>query len=1257
MPSILGRRLLPALLACLVLLSPTGPAPARDSSKTDLRPGIVVQRGHGNGAAATIMDARWSADGKRVLTGSGDGSVILWDARHGRQIRVWYDYAGFDDAPAGEPEQIVPGWKSSLAMSPAGRLVAFCQRGAPPALIDVIADVDLPHRIPGDATNTPVAVAFSGDGRYLICGVTDGNIDLHDRNASDRKSHKQLSGSGKAITVVEAAREKPEFYVGDVTGVVRRWTYKGRAVGTFEHEGAIKAIASTPTGTRVLVATATGHVRLWDTAKDQKPLQELRPEGEGIRDADLSADGKQIVLVTKDGLVRFYDAESGAAGRIHREENRTITNAAFSPDGTRLLISTGSDPLVIDVKTGEPLTRFPRSETIPHVAAFTPDQRHLTIGYSATGIHTWNLLAGTRTTRHDIGLLAPQHRLSMSRDGRLVYAGQFEGKLRILDQHAGEVLVVPTPPANGGVSNIAFLRSGKEVIVGFYEGHVEQWNLETKQKVRDFEKAPDSVLFLHLSDDDRRLLGGTTDAHTSLVWSVKSGQIVQRLQGAVWGQCGAITPDGSKVFTRPEDLLIKMSSVSNNKTLQTYPNKKQADQGHVNAITCVALSPDGKQLFTGAWENQILIWDVKKGTLRGSLQGHTHYLESLDISADGRFLVSSSADRTVRFWDIKTRRLLCTLVTFPGTHDWAVFDPEGRFDGSNNGHVPQVHFVAGLDTLGLDQLRRRYYEPGLLAKHLGYSPDALTRVENLPPPKPAPTVETSISDAANPVLEINAVGRGKGGVGQIEVRLNGKRIIDDARGGTVSRGSKEEKTTVELATDPRLLPGQENTVEAIVWNTEGTASAKGWNNFHAPGSPRGEPHLHAILCGVSDYAGNAIDLKYAAKDARDFARALQLAGTSAFGADRVHITVLTSGADEGETAGTRNNLRRAFEALAVPGAVRSEDIFVVYLSGHGRTLGKKEKDYYYLCADAESEDLSDPTTRQSVAVSSRELLEWIAAVPAVNRQLMVLDTCAAGRVRDELRGRMGISSTQRLALGEVSEKTGMFVLAGCAADQVSYESSQFGQGLLTYALLFGMSCGCDFKETERIDARRLVNFAQELVPRLAQVAGLSSIQKPVKSESDESFEVGSLTEEERAKIPIQKPKPVLTRSSFQRERPPRDTLKFSGTLDDTVKRFAGTSGAGAAQGRPVMVFADTTSMRGAYSLAGRYRREGQEMVVRVGIYVDDGDEEAPPIAEFKMSGKMETPEQKQDLAERILELAYREHILPHHREQQSGSKR
>jgi hypothetical protein len=39
---------------------------------------------------------------------------------------------------------------------------------------------------------------------------------------------------------------------------------------------------------------------------------------------------------------------------------------------------------------------------------------------------------------------------------------------------------------------------------------------------------------------------------------------------------------------------------------------------------------------------------------------------------------------------------------------WAVIDPEGRFDAANGGDVEGLHWVVGMETIALDQLKDRY---------------------------------------------------------------------------------------------------------------------------------------------------------------------------------------------------------------------------------------------------------------------------------------------------------------------------------------------------------------------------------------------------------------------------------------------------------------------------------------------------------------------------------------------------------------------
>ena len=215
------------------------------------------------------------------------------------------------------------------------------------------------------------------------------------------------------------------------------------------------------------------------------------------------------------------------------------------------------------------------------------------------------------------------------------------------------------------------------------------------------------------------------------------------------------------------------------------------------------------------------------------------------------------------------------------------------------------------------------------------------------------------------------------------------------------------------------------------------------------------------------------------------------------------------------------------DALADLRRAKPGDILVVYLAGHGVV---RDDVFYYLTADAASFDLSDPEVRRSTAISSVELIEEIKRIPAL-KQVLILDTCASGSLVAALAGGRGPPTRPDLALDRMKDRTGMFVLAGCAADRVSYEATKFGQGLLTYSLLQGMK-GAQLREREYVDVVPLFGYAIDRVPALAREIG--GAQQPLlATPGGQSFDIGRMTDQEKAAVPLQAVRPSFGRPSLQ----------------------------------------------------------------------------------------------------------------------------
>ena len=70
--------------------------------------------------------------------------------------------------------------------------------------------------------------------------------------------------------------------------------------------------------------------------------------------------------------------------------------------------------------------------------------------------------------------------------------------------------------------------------------------------------------------------------------------------------------------------------------------------GHKDALYAAALSPDGKTLATGSYDQKIKLWNVETGKEIKTLSGHNGAVFSLAFRPDGKILASASADRTVK---------------------------------------------------------------------------------------------------------------------------------------------------------------------------------------------------------------------------------------------------------------------------------------------------------------------------------------------------------------------------------------------------------------------------------------------------------------------------------------------------------------------------------------------------------------------------------------------------------------------------------
>jgi len=95
--------------------------------------------------------------------------------------------------------------------------------------------------------------------------------------------------------------------------------------------------------------------------------------------AVFSPDGKKIVTVCGDSIVRILDTESGRELKQWEERTSIPRSTAFSPDGKKIVTAGGFGNIaqIRNADTGEVLQTFEGHTFVVHTAAFSPDGKKI----------------------------------------------------------------------------------------------------------------------------------------------------------------------------------------------------------------------------------------------------------------------------------------------------------------------------------------------------------------------------------------------------------------------------------------------------------------------------------------------------------------------------------------------------------------------------------------------------------------------------------------------------------------------------------------------------------------------------------------------------------------------------------------------------------------------------------------------------------------------------------------------------------------
>jgi WD40 repeat protein len=680
-----------------------------------------------------VTSVAFSADSRRLVTGSWDRTARIWDVGTGQEVKALEAPSSVSDA------RFSPDGRSVL-MALCGQTYSNYGPGSPrPKTFDE----------PQPARMTPInwdewsGWGWGGGSRYSSSRTRPDSALARIADAATGQeicalklvslwqmvmppSEARFSCDGRLVVLLDGFRTAGLWDSG-----------ANKVIVTLSEPEKIAAARFSPDG-KTLAVAAGAKVRLRDTATGQARIT-LHGHSLPVIGAEFSPDGSMLVTTSHDKTCRVWDTKTGAEVIAFSGHERTVSSAVFSPDGRRVV--TASDDRTVRIWHLQPPRDFGRPLT-GHKGpvwdcAFSPDGRRLVTASKDTTAIIWDVASARQTAvlrgyadqlnpRVRGQLAGPLHVARFSPDGRRIVTAGDDAMVTVRSSFLGFTSgskEIPFTPAHlwdassgketvglrghlNGVDFAQFSADGTRLItledktqvrltlddsllggsMGGSWNHsntdrrVRVWHVETGQLLAAIKPKDMEIESAALSSDSRRVL---TCNHSNAnpkeapvrVWDAENGTELMRLnpEGTGTGRYATFSPDGTRVYIFAP-FHARCHDASTGKLLTTFADSEPGQQ----SVTHFAVfSPDGRRLVT-LGENQAVVWDA--ATLRPAfgLAGHERKIYTAAFSNDGKHIVTASDDETARIWDAATGEEEYTLSGHHGPVRCAVFSPDSQ---------------------------------------------------------------------------------------------------------------------------------------------------------------------------------------------------------------------------------------------------------------------------------------------------------------------------------------------------------------------------------------------------------------------------------------------------------------------------------------------------------------------------------------------------------------------------------------------------
>ena len=1036
---------------------------------------LLIPRGHSDNISCIAI----SPDNKYLASGSWDKSVKLWDLSSGKEIISYTQFNSWVRSVAFSPD----GKKLAMGSDKEFRISDLSNNGKEIFKKDIHYD---------DIS----AIAFSPDNKLLITSGSSKNLDgeklmyeIKIWNASTMVLLNKLEGTGTIVKLkftgnnqFTALSNMGVLTVNAISGaILKNEDYSDKDLSDMSPDGKWVVQDGFEDGLATLDIIDRSSKEIVHTFHGQRA---------SIKTVSFSPDSRYVVTGADDATIYLYDLQGmQLADKIQGNMSYPF-GLCFTSDGKKL-ISGNYDKIIRvwnfpDLKLQQ---KMGGAANIIYNIALSPDGKSLAVMgtpgfFNKSYIQVFDFNRGTVVQHFESSIFGKG--LMYSPDGKYLISGSFDGGMGVYNATTSEKI---TSFESEKSTSQAISPDGKIIASTNYDANPPTLlirSFPSGNSMNSF-KLPYSALTITFAKNSKSVFVGLASGDKTVQVDINTGNIIKTFyhkseyESTTGIRKILVSNEGDKLITGDDYSRLRWWDIATGTELSNM----NVQSGMLNDLIFM---PGKNQLLTAAGESAfadttIHITDAATKKIIRTLNGHNSSPTTLAVSPDGKFLFSGSFDRTVKVWDLSTGKVMATLVFF-GSSDWVIVDKEGRFDGTQEG-MKKMYFTKGLDILPLESAYEQFYTPNLLPRIIGGEKldQPFVDINTL---KAAPLVKIKYAgqqrnlSVENDIPSFNAVKEDAtisvqadcpaDGITEIRLFQNGK-LVETTRNLTVEDENAAEKSLLKNFI-VKLSPG-DNTFKAIAFNTQRTESKpveisivyQPSNNNVSAGIV-----LHLMIVGVNTYKNPKYTLNYAKADAAAFRDELEKSNSLFSKVDLHYIT---------DADALKDNIEKAFKEIA--SVSKPQDLFIFYYAGHGvMSLDEKSKAFYIVPYDV-TQLYGDEDALAQKGISADELMQFSKDISA-QKQLFILDACqsAGALVSVAMRG-----AAEEKAIAQLARSTGTHWLTASGSEQFATEFSQIGHGVFTYALLKGLAGAADNGDGQ-VTVNELKAYLEIEVPELTQ---------------------------------------------------------------------------------------------------------------------------------------------------------------------------